>query len=416
MKLLIHDINYTPEPTGIGKYTGEMGSWLAARGHEVHVITAPPHYPEWRLGAAYRGKGWHTEEMDGARVHRAPLYVPDIKKLDAKRRILLETSFTLSSLRWWLPVFLSRERFDAVIAVCPPLQDGLPPYLYGLLRGVPWVFHIQDLQVDAALRLGILHKGVLSGVLYRVENFLLRHATCVSAITEPMRERASTKGAARTLLFPNWADTEFIRPLPCCNPVRAKLGASENDILVLYSGNMGEKQGLELVLEAAARLRCHANVKFALVGAGAARGRLEALASERGLGNVRFFDLFAWEDVPRLLAAGDIHLVVQRREAADLVMPSKLANILAAGRPSIATAESGTALEQVLSEHCAGLVTPPGDIEAFVIALQDLIGNSAKRHTMGRNARAYAEACLDKDAILSRFEVALRCVVDGRQP
>lgn len=415
VRILVYSQNFAPEQTGIGKYSGDMAKWFHDRGHEVSVIASPPHYPEWLVANGYARKLWHRELYQGVLVHRVPVYVPSAQKLSATGRILLESSFALFSLRWWIPLLLDQRRFDVVVAITPPLQSGFMPYLYGRLRKVPWVLHIQDLQVDAAVRLGMLKKSRLTNFLFNIEKFLLRRAARVSTITEAMGARAMQKGAMNTIHFPNWSDTRYIHPLPSDNALRHKLRVSADDILVLYSGNMGEKQGLEIVLKAAELLKSRPKLMFLLVGAGAARSRLELKARALGLSNVRFLDLVAWEELPQLLAAGDIHLVVQRRAAADLVMPSKLNNILAAGRPTVATADPGTSLFDVITQHDTGIAVPPEDVGAFVNALERLAGSAYERRRMGVNARRFAEQYLEKEAILKRFETALIELVGERQ-
>lgn len=407
--LLLFGLNYSPEPTGTGKYTGEMAEWLAGRGHKVDAIVAPPHYPAWKLEEAYVGKRWIKEQQNGVNIYRATLSVPDSSVVSAKGRIKMETTFSLNSLRYWLPNFLRWRRYDVVIAVCPPMQVGLMPYFYRLFRRTPWVFHIQDFQVDAAIRLGVLDAGKLGSTLYKIENFLIRHASVVSTITEPMRQRAIEKGAKedRTWLFPNWSDISFITPGGRMNSFRAELGLAEKDQLLLYSGNFGKKQGLDLIVDAADRLRDRNDLHFVICGSGADAPRVKALATERKLANLRFLPLQQWPRVPEMLAAADVHLVVQRREAADLVMPSKLTNILAAGRPSIATSDAGTALHQVLTDYEAGLVTPPEELDPFVQAIETLTADRDLQESMGRNARAYAEQYLNKDMVLKGFEEKL---------
>ncbi|MBW3583336.1 MAG: WcaI family glycosyltransferase [Euryarchaeota archaeon] len=406
---MVYGINYAPEPTGTGKYTAEMAEWLVRRGYEVDAIVAPPHYPSWKIDAAYTGKWWINESHNGVNVFRARLSVPKPDAVGARGRIKMETTFSLSSLRYWIPRLLRRRRYDVVIGVCPPMQIGLLPYFYRAFRGVPWVFHIQDFQVDAAIRLGVLDAGNVGSLLYKVENFFIRRASVVSTITEPMRQRAIEKGAMdeRTWLFPNWADITYIKPRSRLNTFRTNLGISESDTLLLYSGNFGKKQGLDLIVRAADRLRDRKDLHFVVCGSGADAPRVQALAAELDVPNLRFLPLQPWERVPDMLAAADIHLVVQRREAADLVMPSKLTNILAAGRPSIATADPGTALHQVLTDHEAGLMTPPEELDPFVDAIQTLAADPALRDRMGRNARAYAERYLDKEVILRDFEQKL---------
>ena len=416
MKILIYSINFSPEPTGTGKYNGELAEWLAGRGHQVDVIAGLPHYPTWQVDPEYQGTGFFIEGIHGAKIMRVWHYVPRPDRLDAKHRILLESTFSLFSLRYWVPRWFSQRKYNVVLAVSPPMQCAVFPLVYERLRHVPWVFHIQDLQVDAAVRLGLLN-GRFTRILYGVESLLLRRATRVSTITEAMRRRIVEKGIPEEniWLFPNWADISFVRPLPHNNNFRSELEIGDHEVLVMYAGNMGAKQGLELVIQAADRLRSEQQIKFVMVGAGAARSGLERLAEDLRLQNVLFLPVQTLERLPEMLAAADIHLVVQRREAADLVMPSKLTNILAAGRPSIATADPGTALHQVLTEHASGIVTPPEDLDAFVEAVRRLSRDAGMRRKMGKNARAYAEQYLDKEKILSNFERKLIQLVEDER-
>ena len=406
MNILIYGLNYAPEPTGIGKYTGEMAGWLAARGHAVEVICGLPHYPQWQVAAGYDGFRFRSETLAGVRVHRTRHYVPAADRLRARTRIFLETSFTWGAAQFWLPRFFSRQKPDVVIAVLPPMQIGIWPILYSWVRGVPWVLHVQDLQLDAALRLGMLPGGMLGQMLYHIEAFLLRHATRVSTITEAMRQRVIEKGTQpeRAWLFPNWADIEAVRPGPRENDFRKEFDIDPETVLVLYAGGMGEKQGLELVLEAARLCADEPRLQFLMAGAGGALPRLERQAATMGLQNLRFVPVQPVERLAEMLAAGDIHLVVQRQDAADLVMPSKLTNILAAGRPCVATVDPGTALHDAVAGANTGLTSTPGDSAAFAQAILHLARDPKQREAYGHNARSYAERILDKNHILARFE------------
>lgn len=411
MHLLVSCPNYAPEKTGTGKYTAEMAEWLASKGHKVQVITGPPHYPEWKLHEGFRNK--HSRELrDGVHVRRVPMFIPPPGGVTAKRRIRMESSFTFHSLGPWLRLLFARRKPDVVIAVCPPMQVGLTAWLYCSLRRVPWVYHIQDLQVDAAIRLGVLQPKGFTRVLYKLEEFFLRHATRVSTITPGMRDRILEKGVRRDRLldFPNWSDVTTMRPGPRENSFRTELGLGPDDLLLLYAGNMGRKQGLEILIDAARRLQGDPRLHFVLVGDGAARPELAEAAQD--LPNVLFLPLQPWERVPEMLNATDIHLVIQKREAADLVMPSKLTNILAVGGCSLATAGSSTTLHAVLTENNAGLAVEPEDTDALVAGLGSLVSDPDRRKAIGRNARRYAEANLDKDAILHRFERDLQALVD----
>jgi colanic acid biosynthesis glycosyl transferase WcaI len=406
MKILIYSLNYAPEVTGIGKYNGEMGEWLAKRGHEVRVVTAPPYYPMWEVGKGYSNQTYGREQVAGTDVWRCPLFVP--KRPSGAKRLAHLASFAASS----FPVMLRQIswRPDVVMVTAPPLVCVPLARLVARLCGAKTWLHILDFEVDAALQLGMLRGTGVPPLLHEVEHFMMRGIDKVSSISEKMCQRVLKKGIPedRVYLFPNWADPQVVRPVQRDEKVRREFGARLNDVLVLHAGSMGEKLGLELVLNAAERLRGRREVKFALVGTGAVRKRLQRVAEERRLDNLRFFPLQPSKRLPLMLAAGDIHLVVQRREAADLVMPSKLTNILAAGRPSIATVDQDTAVYKVLNGHDCGVTIPPESAAELTASIAALADDAEWRENLGRNARRYAEAFLQKDRILSDFEAQLQ--------
>src|SRR5215217_7379206 len=388
-----------------------MGEWLAQRGHAVRVVTAPPYYPAWQLGEGYSAGRYRRERVAGADVWRCPLWVPS--EPTGAKRLLHLASFAASS----FPVMLRQVtwRPDVVMVTEPPLFCVPQAQLIARLSGAKVWLHILDFEVEAALHLGMLRGwGDVKRLLYKVEHLVMRGIDKVSTISEKMRRRIVEKGVPedRVCLFPNWADMDFVRPLRHDDEVRREFGAGPDDVLVLYAGNMGEKQGLELVLDAADRLRERPEIRFAMVGAGVAKERLEQAARQRGLHNVRFFPIQAVGRIPLMLAAGDIHLVVQRREATDLVMPSKLTNILAAGRPSIATVDPETAVYDVLQGHDCGLTPPPESATELVTSMAALAEDAGLRKRLGQNARRYAELYLQKDQILSAFEAELRSLVN----
>ncbi|REL31947.1 WcaI family glycosyltransferase [Thalassotalea euphylliae] len=405
MKLLLLSLNHAPELTGIGKYNGELVDALSAREVTSYVVTAPPYYPDWQRHKGY--KNWWSSEQDGefVEVYRCPLYVPS--KPSTLKRLLHLASFALSS-ACRLLTLLSKKP-DVVFVVQPSLFCAPVALLYSKLTGAKSVLHIQDFEVDAMFGLGMSKSSVLKRWAQAFETFLMKRFDIVSSISFSMLERAKSKGAKDNQLhyFPNWADLAFVTPSISGESLRARWQLETDDYVVLYSGNVGEKQGLEIILDAAQAMRDQTTankpkVKFIIIGNGANRLRLEEQASVRGLTNIQFKPLQPWELMPQILAMADLHLVVQKRGAADAVLPSKLTNILSAGGHALVTAEADTELGKI-AEKFPGIYDciEPENPALFVDALNKLAANGRQKANI--IARQYAEQNMDINSILDSF-------------
>ncbi len=411
MKLLLYGINFAPELTGIGKYTGEMAAWLAAQGHEVRVVTAPPYYPAWAVWPGYSASRYRTETWRGVTVYRTPLWVP--RKVTGLRRLVHLASFALSS----IPALLAQWRWrpDVVWVTEPPLFCTPGALAFAKLRSAKAWLHIQDYEVDAAFELGLLKGATMRSWVAAGERWLMRRFDRVSTISQRMLERAASKGTedARLVFLPNWADVSAIQPLQADSPFRAELGIPSDAVVALYSGNMGAKQGLELLAEIAVKLQEHAGLHFVFCGGGA--GRADLMKRCEGLPNVRFMDLQPVERLGDLLGLADIHLLPQRADAADLVMPSKLTGMLSSGRPVVAGARPETELGKVAAQ--CGITVPPDDAKAFAEAIVTLASQPELRRTLGRHARDFAEQRFDQNAVLRQFEQDLQsCIAQHGKP
>jgi colanic acid biosynthesis glycosyl transferase WcaI len=405
MHILLYSISYSPEVAGSGRFNGELTAWLAQQGHTVDVITAQPYYPEWEVRSEYKGKGWFVEQKGTLRIHRTPLYVP--KKVTGATRVIHELSFVASSMIHWARLLFNR--YDVIVGVCPPLIAGFVPYLFSRLKRTPFVFHIQDLQVDAARNLGLIKNEWLLNRLDAVEKYLLRNADRVSSISEGMKRNIIRKGtlAERYRLLPNWVNIDDFQPLSVEQSFKHELGFAQTDRIALYAGNIGEKQGLEVLVEAAALLKTDPEIKIVVFGEGAARERLMEAARQQKLDNLLFFPFRSYEEMPRVLAMADIHLVVQKRAASDLVMPSKLVGILSAGGVSIVSADAGTSLSDVVLDNKLGWVIEPDRGDLLAESIRQTI-DSTLLAEYRQNARRYAEENLSEKAILPRFEQMFR--------
>ncbi|EPG4957710.1 TPA: colanic acid biosynthesis fucosyltransferase WcaI [Citrobacter amalonaticus] len=401
MRILVYGINYSPELTGIGKYTGEMVEWMAREGHDVRVITAPPYYPQWKVGERYSAWRYRREEGD-ATVWRCPLYVP--KQPSTLKRLLHLGSFALSS---FFPLIAQRRwKPDRIIGVVPTLFCTPGMRLLAKLSGARTLLHIQDYEVDAMLGLGLAGNGKTGKVAQLATAFErsgLHNVDNVSTISRSMMNKAQAKGVAaeKVIFFPNWSEVARFQNVNDDEVIslRQQLGLPDDKKIILYSGNIGEKQGLENVIAAAEQLHEQPLV-FAIVGQGGGKARLEKMARERGLHNVLFFPLQPYEALPALLKMGDCHLVVQKRGAADAVLPSKLTNILAVGGNAVITAEPETELGQ-LCDRYAGIAVcvEPESVDALVAGITMAL-TMPKNNTV---AREYAERTLDKENVLRQF-------------
>lgn len=412
MRILIHSLYFSPDLTGIGKYSGEMAEWLSKSGNQVRVVAGLPFYPHWKVAAGYsrmlyvKETAWPdtlSKNMSAGSltVYRCPLWIPSVAS--GLKRLLHLASFALTS----FPVMLMQIfwRPNIVIVVVPPLFCAPQASLVAKLSGAKAWLHVQDFEVDAAFDLGIIKANWLRQSVLFAEQFLLRRFDRVSTVSINMEQKLIEKSVKQELAsqFPNWVDSDEIFPLSSPSKYRKELGIDEAICVALYSGNMGEKQGLEVVIEAARQCIGNAKVLFVLCGDGVARSKL--MLQAEGLVNIRWIPLQPTDCLNELLNLADIHLLPQRVGMGDLMMPSKLLGMLASGRPVIAMAEQGTQLEsEVLN---CGIVLKPGDIDGLTAAIKRLAKMKHEREVMGEAARIGATKW-SKKSVLSAFEAELQ--------
>ncbi len=401
MRILFLGLNYAPEQIGIAVYSTDLCEFLAARGHQVRAVTGKPYYPEWCVYDGYRGGGSRRDAQNGVELIRVPHYVP--AEPSGKKRLLHHATFALRALA---PMLREARRLkpDLVVTVAPSLVAAPVAVLAARLAGAASWLHLQDFEVDAAFATGLVASdGWLARLAKRFERFALGRFDRISSISLEMCDRAGA--AARTgnaYLFRNSADIESIQPLERPSAYRGRWKITTPHV-ALYSGNIANKQGIEIIVEVARRLAHRQDLTFVICGQGPNRGSLEQLAG--GLTNIQFHDLQPKARLNELMGLATVHLLPQRADAADLVLPSKLTNILASGRPVVATAHHGTGLAREV-EHC-GLAVPPESAQAMASALERLLDDTSFYQATASAARERALERWDRRRVLARFETEL---------
>ena len=402
---LLIGYNFHPEPTGIGKYSGEMIHWLAERGYACTVLTTYPYYPYWKVQEPYvKQRFWYnTEKIDftsggSITVHRCPMYVP--AQPSGVKRILLDFSFLVSATLKLVHLAM-QTKLDVVFVVAPSFQFGLLGILYKKLRKSKFVYHIQDMQIEAARDLGMIKSEKLINYLFRAEKYIFDNADVISSISHGMIQGIYKKAHKSVLLFPNWADTQVFYPIKNRATLKREFGFEETDKVVLYSGAIGEKQGLEGVLQAADYHRANQQLQFVICGSGPYKDKLIGLAQGLQLQNIHFLPLQPFDKFNRFLNMADVHLVIQKSDASDLVMPSKLTTILAVGGLALITANENSSLYSLVHEHGIGLLVRAEDQHALNEGILKAV--SEDNRTITDNARLYTEANLSIDNVMEAF-------------
>ena len=407
MRILVIGINYAPEKISVGPFTTGLCEHLAARGHQLTVVTAFPHYPEWRVWDGYRGSLHHSEIINGVKVHRVAHYVPT-RASSLVQRLGYDLSFALGS----LIVGLFTGAADIIYCSCPPPTVAFTAYLLGKLKRAPYAIKLTDLASDAALATGIMKPGFAITLARIFEGFIYRRALTVICLCRGFINRLTSRriDENKLRLIPDWGDTANIVPSEPDPAFRLANQLPEEKFLIFHTGNMGKKQYLINVLNSADLSRQETGLQWVLVGQGEERRKLEQDISGRNLNNVRMLPLQPAEALSRMYSSADVLLLNQSRSIEDAVIPSKLLTYMAAGRPIVAAvSERSEAARQILRGNC-GIVVQPENPQALVDAVLALRQDPALRRRLGLNGRAYVEGHFMKDQVLRAYDEFFRSV------
>ena len=384
-RILIVGINYRPEMTGIGPYTAGLAEALVSRGDDVTVLTGLPHYPAWRIARQSPRSLLRRENIQGVTIFRAAHYVP--RKQSAIRRALYEGTFGLTGLLAYKRI----SRPDAILGIVPSLSGAVLARLIGQRLGAPYGLLFQDLMGPSASQSGMVGGSAVAGVTTRAEAWVSRPAKAIGVVAEAFTPYLVSLGVSprRISHVQNW--TRPTSPTMTVPETRARFGWLDGEQIVLHAGNIGLKQGLEQVVEAA-RIAAnrHEPIRFVLSGGGNQAAAIQTAA--RGLPNVDFLGVQSDGTHASLLASADVLLLSERATQIDMSLPSKLTAYFAAGRPVVAAVPLGGGSAREVRRSGAGFVVPAGEPERLFEAFERLRTDPMLAAELGVAGPAHARA------------------------
>ena len=401
LRLIVLCPHFEPDMAPTGVVMTRIVHELAARGHELHVVTSLPWYRKHQVETGWAGALWRIEKTTWGSISRVQPFAGQTKSNLVRRAV----GFILFSYFVGLRALFAGgfwRRADGVLAMSPPLTLGLIGWHTKLFRGGKLVFNIQDVFPDAAVETGAISNQRVIAAASWLERVSYQRSNSVVLLSDDLannvQRKLDQKFHKRIRVIPNFVDTQAIVPMSRLTNYRRELGVDES-LVVMYAGNVGFSQSLELMIEAA---RVLPNVVFVINGEGSARKSLVAKA--HALSNVKFGD---YQDASRLsevLATGDLHVVPLRRGLGSVSVPSKTYSILAAGRPICAAIDLETEVPRILAAANAGVCVEPDNEAAFVSAIAAMISDRKSLEEMGASGRKWVEGHASPQSIAQRYE------------
>ena len=401
LRLVVLCPHFAPDLAPTGVVMTRIVTELAARGHELHVVTSLPWYRNHAIEQGWGGRLWRTEKTEWGSIIRVHPF-PGKSKSNLLRRALGFIAFSYAVGIRSVHADGLPFKVDGVLAMSPPLTLGLTGWCTKIIRRAPLVFNIQDVFPDAAIQTGAISNKKIIAAAKWLERVSYRRSDAVVLLSQDLRTNIANKIDAkhhhRLHVIPNFVDTVAITPQDRMTNYRSELGIGDQ-LVVMYAGNVGFSQSLNLVVEAAAKFP---EVAFVVNGDGAARKKLQEDCAE--LANVYFGDYQPIERLSEVLATGDIHLVPLRTGLAAVSVPSKSYSILAAGRPMLAAIDLNTEIPNMLQQSGAGIAVEPDNAPAFIEALGRLVNNRDQLSEMGANGRKWVETHASPASVAARYE------------
>ena len=401
LRLVVLCPHFSPDLAPTGVVMTRIVTELAARGHELHVVTSLPWYRNHAIEPGWGGRLWRTEKTEWGSIIRVHPF-PGKSKSNLLRRAIGFLAFSYAVGIRSVHADGFPFKVDGVLAMSPPLTLGLTGWFTKIIRRAPLVFNIQDVFPDAAIQTGaISNKNIIAAAKW-LERVSYKRSDAVVLLSQDLRINIANKIDAkyhdRLHVIPNFVDTVAITPQDRMTAYRNELGIGDQ-LVVMYAGNVGFSQSLNLVVEAAAKFP---EIAFVINGDGAARKKLQEDCAQ--LANVHFGDYQPIERLSEVLATGDIHLVPLRTGLASVSVPSKSYSILAAGRPMLAAIDPNTEIPNMLQQSGAGVAVNPDNGPAFIEALGRLISNRDQLSEMGAKGRKWVETHASPASVAAQYE------------
>ncbi len=400
MNILLLTMYFAPDSGANATLITELAEGLAAKGHRVTVVCAFPHYAENRIVPSYRGALFRRRQHGIIRVFSTYLYVPQ-NKTSLFGRLLNYLSFNILST---LAGLVTGEQ-DVILVPSPPLTIGLTGWLLSVVKRAPFIYNVQDIYPDIAIRLGVLKNRYIIAVFRWLEKFVYTRAKAISVLSEGFRQNLLAKGVsdAKLHIIPNFIDTDFITPQSKNNPFAAAHGLADK-FVVMYAGNIGLSQGLETLLDAAALLQDIPDLCILIVGNGAAKNSLVIQATEQDLGNLLFLPFQDQAQLPEMYGTADVALVIIKAGISAESVPSKTYTIMASGRPIVAAIDEGSEVWNLIHEADCGVCVAPEKAAALADAIRSLYEDQERARTLGENGRRHVQAHYAKPIIVADYE------------
>jgi colanic acid biosynthesis glycosyl transferase WcaI len=385
MRILVFNTLYEPDMGPSAPLFASLCKELVRLGHDVIAVVPVPHFPTGKVSKEFRGRlFWRSVEQG---VHVIRVGIPSLDRSKLPLRFIQFICYQLGAA--WI---IMSQKYDVVLSGSPSISGLLPFAVSVAIPNKPAIYAVNDLYPQVGITLGFFRNKFVIAVVAALEKFMLNHATIVQIISESFRAGLHELGVpdSKIILFYNWIDTDAIHPLPRSNEFSKEHGL-EDRFVVLYAGNIGPSQGLESVLEAAAKLQDEKDILFVLIGDGLNKKSLVEEAEKRAIKNVLFLPFQPRARLSEVMASANLSLVPLRKGIDKGSLPSKLLTVLASGRPVLACVEEDSEMWRWVERANAGIRVPPEDPEELRKAILTLKGDEQKGRQLGENGRSWAE-------------------------